>query len=65
MYMCSEDGAGIQHSSGFCENILSDVRNFERFSLAHFTDAIENTNPFDFSQAKEPLIAAIFVRSAV
>ena len=52
MYMCSEDGAGIQHSSGFCENILSDVRNFERFSLAHFTDAMENTNLWIFHRQK-------------
>ena len=56
---------GSSIAQDFVKIIVSDVRNFERFSLAHFTDAIENTNPFDFSQAKEPLIAAIFVRSAV
>ena len=60
MYMCSEDGAGIQHSSGFCENYCEWCENFERFSLAHFTDSMENTNPFWFFTGKRTINCSNF-----
>lgn len=65
MYMCSEDGAGIQHSSGFCENYCEWCGKFWKIFARPFYRCHGKYKPFDFSQAKEPLIAAIFVRSAV
>ena len=65
MYMCSEDGAGFQHSSGFCENYCEWCEKFWKIFARPFYRRHGKYKLFDFSQAKEPLIAAIFVRSAV